>query len=80
MYISVGTDRERCGAQLRAFTLAYHGPQCDVGANCAFGPSDIRRDEPGLPLRPGAYRMLGPTCPDMAQVRRMAHEVTPCWW
>jgi hypothetical protein len=56
MYISVGTDRARCGAQLRAFTLAYHGPPCDVGANCVFGPSDIRRDEPGLPRRRGAYR------------------------
>src|SRR5881409_2292182 len=27
MYISVGTDRERCREQLRAFTHAYYGPQ-----------------------------------------------------
>ena len=41
MYISVGVDRERCRAKLRAFTHAYYGPQFDVDANCAFGPPEV---------------------------------------
>ena len=41
MYISVGVDRERCRAKLRAFTHAYYGPQLAVDANCAFGPPEV---------------------------------------
>ena len=78
MYISVGADRERCREQLRAFTHAYYGPQFDVDANCAFGPPEVCAAKIQGFLDAGAKTvMLGPTWPDVEQVRRIAHEVVP---
>jgi alkanesulfonate monooxygenase SsuD/methylene tetrahydromethanopterin reductase-like flavin-dependent oxidoreductase (luciferase family) len=78
MYICVGEDRERCREQLRAFTHAYYGPQFDVDANCAFGPPEVCAAKIQGFLDAGAKTvMLGPTWPDVEQVRRIAHEVVP---
>ena len=78
MYISVGADRERCRAQLRAFTHAYYGPQFDVGANCAFGPPEVCATRIQGFLDAGVKTvMLGPTWPDVEQVTRIAQEVVP---
>jgi probable F420-dependent oxidoreductase len=78
MYISVGEDRERCRQQLRAFTQAYYGPQFDVDANCAFGPPAVCAAKIQGFLDVGAKTvMLGPSWPDVEQVRRIANEVVP---
>ena len=75
MYISAGVDRERCRAQLRAFTSAYYGPQFAVDANCALGPPEVCTARLQGFLDAGAKTvMLGPTWPDVEQVRRFAHD------
>ena len=78
MYISVGVDRERCRAKHRVFTHVYYGPQFAADANCAFSPPEVCAARIQVFLDAGAKTvMLGPTWPDVGQVRRIAHDVVP---
>ena len=78
IYTNVGDNRQQCKEQLEAFTHAYYGPQYDVENNCAFGsPEDCAEKIQGFIDAGAKTMMLGPTWPDVDQIKRIADQVVP---
>ena len=78
IYTNVGDNRQHCKEQLEAFTHAYYGPQYDVENNCAFGSPEECAEKIQAFIDAGAKTMvLGPTWPDVGQIRRIAEQVVP---
>ncbi len=78
MYAYVGEDRAQAKQRLESFCHAYYGPQYDVENSCAFGPADECAAFIQKYIDAGAKTiLLGPTWPDVGQIRRIAEEVVP---
>ena len=78
IYVAVDDDRERARASLRKFLHGYYGSRFDVDQFAIFGPARevaarlIEHVEAGI-----TKLMLGVPDLDLAQLRRVAHEVAP---